>query len=411
MSTQTNPEMLFQAFEIPEHIRPIRDRVARFVDEVIIPHEAELSHGGPPARVLAKELEQRAKESGLWALGAPVAWGGGGLTPLEYAYVNEVVGRSPGAVQILGTIPLHTTQMIDKCATDEQRQRFVLPATAGDIRLGFAMTEPEVASSDPTQLATHAELIDGDWIVNGRKWFISAADRADYLITMVRTEADDTPPHERFSMLFVPTSAAGLVVGEELVVLGLQTIISGHYEVTFENVRVSAENLLGERGQGFALAQERLGWGRIYHCMRWLGAAQRAFDLMCLRANSRHSGGMPLADRQLVQQMVFDSYTEIQGARLMVLDVAAKLEHGSQERIAVSAIKVVVARMLHNVVDRAMQVHGAEGLSQRTPLEVMYREARYGRIVDGPDEVHIQRVGRSILREYREGRDWDFGYR
>lgn len=404
----SNPAL---SFAVPESVRPIRERVADFIEKEIQPHEATLAYGGPPARVLAKELEQKAKAAGLWALGAPAEWGGGGLSHLDYTFVNEVVGRSGGAVQILGTIPLHTTQMIDLVATDEQKRRFLVPATAGDIRLAFAVTEPEVASSDPTQIQTRAVLDGDEWVITGRKWFISAADRADWIIVMARTEGEEAGRHERFSMLFVPVPSPGLVVGEEQRVLGLNSIISGHYEVFLNEVRVPAENLLGGRGQGFLLAQERLAWGRIYHCMRWLGAAQRAFDLLCRRANSRETGGVPLADRQLVQQMVFDSYAEIQGARLMVLDAAAKLEAGGQARVEVSTIKVVCARMLGNVVDRAMQIHGAEGLSQRLPLEVMYREARYGRIVDGPDEVHIQRVGRSILREYRQGRDWDFGYR
>jgi alkylation response protein AidB-like acyl-CoA dehydrogenase len=399
------------AFAVPDGIRPLRDRVAEFVEKEIQPHEAALSYGGPPARTLAKELEQKAKAAGLWALGAPREWGGGGLAHLDYSYINEVVGRSGPAVQILGTIPLHTCQMIDLVATEEQKRNFLGPATTGEIRLAFAVTEPDVASSDPTQIQTRAELDGGEWVINGKKWFISAADRADWIIVMARTEGDDVKRHERFSMIFVPVPSAGLVVGEELRVLGLNSIISGHYEVFLDDVRVPAGNLLGTRGQGFLLAQERLAWGRIYHCMRWLGAAQRAFNLLCIRANSRQTGGAPLADRQLVQQMVFDSYTEMQGARLMVLDAAAKLQSGKQARVEVSAIKVVCARMLGRVVDRAIQVYGAEGLSQRLPLEIMYREARYGRIVDGPDEVHIQRVGRSILREYREGRDWDFGYR
>ncbi|HEV8296609.1 MAG TPA: acyl-CoA dehydrogenase family protein, partial [Acidimicrobiales bacterium] len=200
----------------------------------------------------------------------------------------------------------------------------------------------------------------------------------------------------------VPTDALGFHIVRELPVLGLHDVLSGHFELEFEDVRVPAGNLLGPRGEGFTLAQDRLGPGRIYHCMRWLGMAQRAFDLLNQRALARHTGGAPLADRQLVQQMIFDSYCQIQAARLMVLDAAARLDRGDQARIEVSAIKVVCARMVHDVVDRAMQVHGGEGMTSDTPLESMYRHARYGRIVDGPDEVHIQRVARAISRHYSE---------
>ena len=213
-------------------------------------------------------------------------------------------------------------------------------------------------------------------------------------------------------MIVVPTSAPGFRIVRELRVLGLRDVLSGHFELEFDHVRVPAGNLLGPRGDAFRLSQERLGPGRVYHCMRWLGMAQRAFDLMCHRANERFTGGRPLAQRQLIQKMIFDSYCQIQSARLLVLHTAELVDHGDEARLEVSAIKVVCAQMVHDVIDRAMQVHGGEGMTDATPLEAMYRHARYGRIVDGPDEVHIQRVARLLSEAYAEGGEgWDFAAR
>jgi len=288
------------------------------------------------------------------------------------------------------------------------RRDLLLPLVARGNGVSFAVTEPGVASSDPTQLRTTARL-DGDrWVVDGRKWFTSWVDRSSHVIVMCRTEPDDVPVHQAFSMIVVPTDAAGFTLGRELVALGLRDVLSGHFELGFDEVSVPADHLLGERGQGFALAQERLGPGRMFHCMRWLGLAQRAFDLLCQRANSRMTGGRPLADRQLVQQMIFESYCQIQAARALVLGAAERIDRGEQARVEVSAVKVVCARMVHDVVDRAMQVHGGEGMTDDTPLESMYRSARYGRIVDGPDEVHVARVARLVSRHVAEHGGWDF---
>jgi alkylation response protein AidB-like acyl-CoA dehydrogenase len=380
----------------------LRDRVLRFVDEVIVPREAELDRPWHEARPLMIELRDRAKAEGLWALGHPREVGGHGLTMQDYLYVNEVVGRSEPAMAALGTNTLQTALLLHRYAEPWMREQLLEPLVANGHGVSFAVTEPGVASSDPTQLRTTARLDGDEWVIDGRKWFISWVDRSSHLLVMCRTEPDDTPVHRAFSMLVVPTDALGFHIVRELPVLGLHDVLSGHFELEFEDVRVPAGNLLGPRGEGFTLAQDRLGPGRIYHCMRWLGMAQRAFDLLNQRALARHTGGAPLADRQLVQQMIFDSYCQIQAARLMVLDAAARLDRGDQARIEVSAIKVVCARMVHDVVDRAMQVHGGEGMTSDTPLESMYRHARYGRIVDGPDEVHIQRVARAISRHYSE---------
>lgn len=395
-------------FDVPESVRPLRARVAEFLDKHVYPVESELLAGGEGGRAILRDLEARAKEEGLWALGHPTHLGGGGLSMLDYAYVNEVIGRSEPATQVFGTTTLQTVLMLDPVATEEQRRRWVLPSVAGDLRLAFAMTEPGVSSSDPTQFETAARLDGDDWIINGRKWFISAADRSAATIVMCRTEPDDVPAHQAFSMIVVPRDTPGFNIVRDIEVMGMHGVMSGHFEIEFDRARVPSSAILGRRGQGFELAQRRLGPGRIFHCMRWLGASQRAFDYLCQRANSRLLNGRPLADRQLVQKFVFDSYQDIMASRLLVLNAAAKIDAGDQARVELSSIKVHCAQTVASVLDRAMQVHGAEGMSNLLPLESMYREARFGRVVDGPDEAHVQRVAKRILRSYSEGAGWDF---
>jgi alkylation response protein AidB-like acyl-CoA dehydrogenase len=393
------------SFQVPDHVRPIRDKVKAFVEGKVYPAE-EAVHNGD--RTVVAGLMQDAKDQGLWALGHPVEIGGQGLPFMDYVFVNEVVGRSELATVALGTHSLQDSLMLHKYASDEQRERYLKPLVEGEIFPSFGMTEPDVASSDPTQLRTKAELIDREWIINGRKWFTSGANRAAYTTVMVRTEPD-AGDYNAFSMIIVPTDTPGYNILRETPVMG---IYGGHCEVQYDDVRVPHDNLLGPRGHGFVIAQERLGPGRIFHCMRWLGQAQRAFDLMCERANSRVAFGEPLARKQLIQKMVFDSYAEIQSCRLLTLAAAQKIDQGEQARVEIGVIKVVGATMLHNVIDRAIQVHGAKGLTSDLPLERMYRAARFGRIYDGPDEVHIQTVARRLLREYRDsGEGWDFGLR
>lgn len=377
-----------------------RERVRRFVEERIYPVERELDLGSRTERnLIMASLMEAAKAAGLWALGHPREIGGQGLPFLEYVHVNEVIGRSFYAMQALGTLSLQDSLMLHRYASPEWRERYLAPLVAGEIIPSFAMTEPDVASSDPTQLRTVARLEHGHWIINGRKWFTTGAGDAEYTTVMCRTE-EDAPPHECFSMIVVPTNARGYQIVRETPLLG---IAGGHWEVVYDHVRVPQQNLLGPRGKGFAIAQQRLGPGRIFHCMRWLGQAQRAFDLMCRRLNERVAFGAPLAEKQLMQSHVFESAAEIQAARLLTLEAAAQLDAGGEAREMIGLIKVVGARMLHNVIDRAIQVHGALGLTDDTPLSRMYRHAREARIYDGPDEVHIQSVARRYLRRYRPG--------
>lgn len=393
------------SFEVPEHVRPIRQRVRQFIEERVYPLEDVLHAGGDAGRDALAGLMGEAKKDGLWALGHPKEIGGGGLPFLDYAYVNEVVGRSEHAMIALGTHSLQDSIMLNLHASPEWRERYLRPLVAGEIFPSFAMTEPEVASSDPTQLRTTATL-DGDhWVIRGRKWFTTGANVAAYTTVMARTEPE-APDHSAFSMIVVPTDTPGYTIVRETPVLG---ILGGHCEVLYDEVRVPRANLLGERGHGFLIAQQRLGPGRIFHCMRWLGQAQRAFDLMCERANTRQAFGTPLSEKQLIQNMVFDTAAEIQSCRLLTLDAAHKIDQGDPARVEIGIIKVVGAAMLHDAIDRAIQVHGAMGVTADTPLERMYRHARLARIYDGPDEVHRATVARLLLREYRRGRPVDFG--
>ncbi|NUP03231.1 MAG: acyl-CoA dehydrogenase, partial [Nonomuraea sp.] len=337
------------SFAVPDHIRPIRDAVHAFMTERVEPAEEVLREGGQEAAATMGRLREEARKEGLWALGHPRELGGGGLPFLDYVYVNEVQGRSEYGQLALGTFTLQDSLMLHEHASPEQRARYLEPLVRGDISPSFAMTEPEVSSSDPTQLATVAVLDGGEWVIDGHKWFTTGASVAAYTTVMCRTEPD-APPHRAFSMILVPTDTPGYTIVRETPVLGLG---GAHCEVRYENVRVPAGNLLGERGHGFAIAQKRLGPGRIFHCMRWLGQAQRAFDLMCRRLHARTAFGEPLAAKQLMRQHVFDSYTEIQAARLLTLQAAEAIDAGSQARVEIGAIKVVGARMLHNVIDRA----------------------------------------------------------
>jgi acyl-CoA dehydrogenase len=396
------------SFEVPESVRPIRDAVHAFMTERVEPAEPVLLRGDDEARALLSDLGRQARKEGLWALGHPAELGGGGLPFLDYVYVNEVQGRSEFGQLALGTFTLQDSLMLHRYAGPEQRERYLDPLVAGEIWPSFAMTEPGIAGSDPTRLRTRATLEAGEWVIRGRKWFTTGANRAAYTTVMCRTEPDGTSPYRSFSMILVPTGTPGYRIVRDTPVLGID---GGHCEVAYDDVRVPAANLLGPRGHGFVIAQERLGPGRIFHCMRWLGQAQRAFDLLCSRLHERSAFGGPLADKQLMQQHVFDSYAEIQAARLLTLQAAHKIDAGDQARVEIGVIKVVGARMLHDVIDRAIQAHGAQGLTEDTPLERMYRHARAGRVYDGPDEVHITTTARRILKEYASGGNWEFGLR
>lgn len=386
---------------VPGAIKPLRDRVLRFVEDRVYPVESILDrgvHDNPEAAEVMRGLMADARAEGIWALGAPRELGGGGLSFLDYVYVNEVIGRSQDALWALGTHSLQDSLMLHKHAAETVRQRFLLPLVRGDIVQAFSMTEPAVGSSDPTQLQTTARLEGGQWVINGRKWFTSHAHLAAFTTVMARTEPD-VPGSRGFSMIVVPAGTPGFEIVRPVPTMG--STAGDHCEVTFTDARVPADYLLGQRGEGFRIGQERLGPGRIFHCMRWLGQAQRAFDLMCQRAATRRAFGSVLADKDLVKEMIFETAAEIQACRLLTLEAARLVDSGDPARVQIGLIKVVGARMLHNAIDRAIQVHGALGVTGDTPLEKMYRHARYARIYDGPDEVHKVTVSRLLLAPYR----------
>jgi acyl-CoA dehydrogenase len=395
-------------FAVPDHLRPLYDQVLAFVDERVIPNERVLLQNTPESEELKQKLIAEAKSSNLWAMGHPTSMGGRGVPWTDYAFLNEAIGRSDPAMHIFGSYSVQTCIMVESAASERQREELLYPAVRGDIHIAFAVTEPGAASSDPTEIATTAVLDGDEWVINGRKWYTSAADHSEWFCVMCRTEDDSKPRHERFSMILVPASSPGFKIERDLFVMGLD---SNHPECSYTDVRVPVTNTLGVRGQGFRLFQTRLGPARLTNCMRWIGQAQRAFDLMCQRMNTRQVRGGLLADKQLMQYYVYQSYTEIQAARMLIFDAASRMERGEQARVEVSAAKTYAANMLQSVLDRAVQVHGALGVCDDTPLEHMYRMARIYRIVDGPDEVHMERVGKTILREYREGRGWSFSRR
>ncbi len=386
----------------------MRGRMKEFIEQVVYPLEQGFDKDTPESQAALAAVQQQAKDAGLWALGHPKDVGGQGMPFMDYVHVNEVIGRSHLGSDAVGSNTLQDTIMLQLYASPEWKKNYMEPLVAGEFRQSFAMTEPEIASSDPTKLQTTAVLDGNHWVINGHKWFTSGADRAKYTTVMVRTEPEGTPDHEAFSMIIVPTANPGYNIQRDIRTMGM---LGGHMEVKYEDCRVPATNMLGGRGEGFKIAQERLGPGRIFHAMRWLGQAQRAFDLMCDRLNDRAIRDEKLADKQLMQAFVFESAAEIQQSRLMTLDAARKMDAGDQARVEISLIKVTGARMLHNVIDRAIQVMGARGVTDDTPLERMYRQARFARLVDGADEVHIYRTGRRILRAFERGEVYDFGER
>ena len=384
-------------------LRELKERMKSFVNDVVIPVEPTLMNDDESSEVALVGLKQAAKEAGLWALGHPAEIGGGGLPFMDFVYLNEVIGRSHWAQLAVGSLSMQDSIMLHMYASDAQRERFLAPLVAGEIYPSVGLTEPEVAGSDPILMQTTA-LLDGDeWLINGHKWFTSGANKAAFTTCFAITEPD-AEKHNKFSSIIVPTDTPGYEIVR--VVPSMGHTGGNHCEVRYTDVRVPYENLLGERGQGFRIAQKRLGPGRIFHCMRWLGQAQRAFELMCERAKVRYAHGSYLSEKGEIQAWIAESAAEIQAARLMTLDAARAIDAGSEARVEVSLIKFWGARMLHNVIDRAIQVHGALGVTGDTPLEFMYREARFARLYDGPDEVHRMVVARKLVRDPYDGVPW-----
>jgi acyl-CoA dehydrogenase len=380
-----------------------------FMEAHVYPNEVALAHEDETAAALVSDLRARAKAEGLWAPHLPPEAGGTGRGFLAYAHLNEEIGRTVWGQLVFNcqAPDAGNGEILHMFGTDEQKERWLAPLVAGVIRSFFSMTEPEVSGADPTGLRTTARLEGDEWVIDGHKWFSSGAEDAGFGIVMAVTDPD-AERHRRMSQIVVPADTPGITV-EPVPVMGHRGRgWSTHCDVTYSGVRVPAENLLGERGDGFRIAQKRLGPGRIHHVMRWLGQMQRAFELMCRRALEREAFGGPLAEKQTVQNWIADSAADIQACRLLTLDTAHKIDQGDEARVEISLVKFVAARVLNEVIDRAIQVHGGLGLTDRTPLAAMWAMARGARIYDGPDEVHRMVVSRRILKDFAEGGTYRF---
>ena len=378
------------------------DWMADFVREEIHPLET-LDLDAAELSAITAPLKQRVRDVGLWAAHLPPELGGGGFGQVKYALMCEILGSSPVlAPAIFGNQAPDSgnAEIIALYGTPQQKDRYLKPLLDGKIRSCFSMTEPG-AGADPTRIETRAVRDGGHWVIDGHKWFSSNARIAEFLIVMCVTDPE-VPALRGTSMIIVPTNTPGVRIHRDVAVMGDPGEAGDHAEILYESCRVPIENLLGGEGEAFVIAQKRLGPGRIHHCMRNIGLARRAFDMLCERALSRHTHGGPLAEKQTVQNWIADSFAEVQAARLMTLHAAWVIDQkgASAARVEIAAIKYFGNRILHDVVDRALQIHGALGFSKDMPLHRMYTAARAMRIVDGPDEIHRVTVARRVLRDY-----------
>jgi acyl-CoA dehydrogenase len=393
-------------FSTPQDLKPIIEKVRGFLEDHVYPIEAQVAAKGFGASLpLLREKREAVKAAGLWAPQLPKALGGMGLGFRDHAMLSEHLGRSPIGHYLFNcqAPDAGNMEVLQAQGTPEQKERFLAPLARGEIRSCFSMTEPDRAGSNPTWLDTRAERDGDSWVVSGRKWFTTAADGAAFAIVMAVTNPE-APPHLRASQIIVPTDTPGFKLVRNISVMGHEgDDWASHAEVTYDRCRVPASNLLGAEGAGFMIAQERLGPGRIHHGMRWIGICERAFELMCRRAASRElAPGKPLGTRQTVQDWIAESRAEINAARLSVLHAAWKIDTAGayEAREEISCVKYYVAGIMQRVIDRAIQTHGALGLTDDTPLAMFFRHERAARIYDGPDEVHRSVVAKRILKGY-----------
>ena len=389
---------------LDDRINDIRGETARIVNEDILPNESKLWSGREHDTVdkrremleLRADIQEKVKKAGLWA----------------HAYMNEVLAYAVGAAKLFGVVAPNSgnQSILVKYGTEDQKQKWLLPLIDGTMESGFSMTEPHNPGSDPRSLDTIA-VRDGDhWVISGHKWFTSNGIDADFFIVMCRVVASFESPRKEGPMLqiIVPSNAKGVNIVRGIGVWGRHD--SDHCEIKYENVRVPLENALGQVGTGHQAAQDRLGAGRIFHCMNSVGQMWRAFDLMVERARSRDVHGGRLSEKQFVHGFIADSYMDIQASRLMTIHAAEKIDQGlDAARTDISAIKVFVPAAYTRVVDRAIQVWGAAGITNDLPLAGMYMGARTLRIADGPDEVHKILIAKNVLGQYAKGESWDFG--
>jgi acyl-CoA dehydrogenase len=397
-------------FDLSPRVSDLRDRVRAFMAEHVLPVELEALRAlddevrpGTPYPQIIVDIRAKAREAGLWNLFMPDERYGAGLTNWEYGIICEETGRSPAIAPMAFNCSAPDTgnmEILAEHGTEEQRAQWLDPLLEGDIRSCFSMTEPEVAGSDPTTLRTRAELVDGEWVLNGHKWFTSGAVGASVAIVMCVTDPD-AHQYARASMILVPIDNPGFNLIRPVPVMGHDGG-PGHCEIRYEDCRVPETSLLGPRQAGFVIAQDRLGPGRIHHCMRAIGTCERAIEMMCRRANTREAFGGKLADKQFIQDFIAKSRMEVEQARLLTLMAAWKMDtQGKREaRREISMIKVVAANVVMDVLDRAIQVHGSLGMSDDTPLAGMWRFSRMLKVADGPDEVHKMVIARRELNHW-----------
>jgi acyl-CoA dehydrogenase len=411
---------------VSAEVNDIRRRTADFINAEILPQEEVLWRGSRVAGTTDQERETRRRESlevrdaikakvvtaGLWAPHLPKEYGGAGLDFLSLAYMYEILAYAVGASALFGIAAPNSgnASILLKYGTDEQKEKWLLPLIAGDMESGFSMTEPEHAGSDPRSITTEAVRDGDDWVINGHKWFTSNGIEADFFIVMCRANdpTGELGASGHMTQIIVPSATPGVNIIRGIGIFGRST--SDHCEIRYENVRVPIENTLGLVGQGHQAAQDRLGAGRVYHCMNSIGQMWRAFDLMMERSLSREVHGGLLKEKQFIQGFIAESFMDIQSARLMTINAAEKVANGDPDvRTAISSIKVFVPAAYHRVVDRAIQVWGGAGVSNDLPLAQMYLTARILRLADGPDEVHKILMAKNIIHRYESGEGWNFG--
>ena len=403
-------------FEFSPKVQELRNRLMAFMDEFVYPNEAlfkqQVDEGDRWAMpAILGELKPLAQEAGLWNLFLPQSYGelSPGLTNLEYAPLAEIMGRVLWASEVFNCSAPDTGNMevLARYGSPQQQEQWLKPLMRGEIRSAFCMTEPEVASSDATNIETSIERDGDDYIINGRKWWSSGAcgDRCKVYIVMGKTDPDGENRYRQQSMILVPSDASGITVERPLTVFGYDDAPEGHAEVLFDNVRVPASNLLLGEGSGFEIAQGRLGPGRIHHCMRLVGLAQRALETMCARAESRIAFGRPLSKQQSVREQIARSACEIEQARLLTLKAADRMDRGGNKaaKDLIAMIKVVAPAMACRVIDRAIQIHGGAGVCQDFFLAHAYAGARTLRLADGPDQVHMMQLGRNLAATFASG--------
>ncbi|MDX5339807.1 MAG: acyl-CoA dehydrogenase family protein [Cyclobacteriaceae bacterium] len=391
-----------------ESFSSLLEQYQNFVRTELFPLDLEVVQGPFKSYLpTLSQLREKAKTKGLFVPHLPIEEGGLGLTLVQFAKVSEILGQSPLGHYVMNCAApdIGNMELLHLFGSKEQQESWLKPLQRGEIRSCFAMTEPALAGSNPVHLGTTAIQNGGDYIINGHKWFTTAADGAKFTIVMAVTNPEASSPYQRASMIIVPLENPGFKLVRNIPIMGEagEDYLS-HTEIKFEDCRVPIGNLIGQEGQGFALAQERLGPGRIHHCMRWIGICERVFGMMCTRAISRNlDPERTLADMQSVQNWIAESRAEIQASRLMVLETAAKMQElgAKAVREEISMIKFFVADVLMKVIDRAIQVHGALGITDDTLLSFWYRHERGARIYDGPDEVHKAALAKSILKKYK----------